>query len=268
MLRALLPLRRAVLVLPFLLLGLAGPGAAAPALRIYAMDSRPISFRQDGQPDGLVVELAQLVQQRLGSHDPIEIVPWARAHTLALKEANVLLLSIVRTPEREQVLRFVGPVFQSHIAAFAVRSRAAELRARDPSLLSLRAGARRGSVFVSMARAAGYHLTDETNASENAARMLMLGRFDLWFEGEEIAGNALRSAGYQLDQVEVMARLPPRPVYFAFSRNTPEALVQAWETALAGLKRDGSFQRVHHKWLPGYELPAEPAPAPSRRPPP
>lgn len=243
---------------------------APPPLHIYAMDSRPISFRDGAQVDGLAVEMAREVQRRAGIHDSMqfEIVPWARANSLAANEPNVLLLTAVRTPERERFLRFVGPVFLSRIAAFAVRGRAAELRARDPSLHSLRAGARRGSVFVLLARAAGYNVVDETAATDNAVRMLMKGRFELWFEGEEIAGGALAAAGYSVDDVEVMARLAPQPVYFGFSRGTPEAVVQAWDAALRDMKRDGSYQRIHRKWLPNYELPPDARQTAVKAPPP
>ncbi|MFA9216297.1 MAG: transporter substrate-binding domain-containing protein, partial [Sphingomonadaceae bacterium] len=111
--------------------------ADASWLHIYGMEGRPISFLNGNQPDGMVVELAREVQRRIGSKDPIQIIPWARANALAASKQNALLLSIVRTPERDRYLRFVGPVFYSHISAYAVRNRASELRKRDPSLQNL-----------------------------------------------------------------------------------------------------------------------------------
>lgn len=239
------------------LLAAAGVPAQERPLRIYGMESKPVSFLDKGGPAGLAVDLAQAVQQRLGRNDPIEIVPWARANTLAGKQPNVLLLSIVRTPDRAQRLTFVGPIFVAYISAFAIKGRAAEIRAMGDGIYKLRSGARRGSIFVERARGYGYNMTDEPVSSEAAARMLMLRRFDLWFDGEEIVGPALEQAGYARSDVELVKQLSLEDVFFAFSAGTPAATVRAWESALRDMKRDGSFQKIYRKWLPRYPFPAD-----------
>jgi polar amino acid transport system substrate-binding protein len=243
------------LLLFLLPLGLAWAGPVV--LKIYAMEGRPVSFLEGGKATGLVVELAREVQRRIRSTDPIEIVPWARANLLAEKEANVLLLSTISTPARDRYLRYVGPLFQLHLGGYALRSRAAELRARDPGLRSLRAGARRGSVFIGVAREAGYNLTEEVNGSETAARMLFAQRFDLLFDGDEILSGAVRRVGRDPDELELMVKLGTQNVNFAFSNGTHDSVLQAWEAALRDMKRDGSYQAIHRRWLPGYALPPE-----------
>jgi polar amino acid transport system substrate-binding protein len=231
--------------------------AAAQPLKIYATESPPLSFRAGTGVDGLAAELVREVQRRVGGHEVIEILPWSRSRVLAAQTPNVLQLSLLRTPEREREMRFFGPWLISRVAVLAARSRAAELRNRDPELRSLRTGVRRASATTALAHDAGFNVTDEINTSDNGARMLMLGRFELWFESEELALGALQAAGYKPGDVEVLARLSPQPIYFAFSKGTPEALIQAWDAALRDMKRDGSFQRIHSKWLPGYEMPAD-----------
>ncbi len=239
----------------------AGAARAAdhePALVIYGMESKPICFTENGKPAGFAVELAQQVTYRLNRHDDIKVVPWARASAMALAAPNVMALTMVRTPERELTMRFVGPIFNSYIAIFASKSQAPQLRAQGRGAwLALRGAARRGSAFIGIAQRHGYRITDETNGSESAARMLVQGRFDLWFEGEEIAMEAARAAGLRDGEVELLQRLETQEVNFAFSRATPVATVQAWEAALRDMKRDGTFQKLHRKWLPGYPLPGE-----------
>ncbi|HEX5344593.1 MAG TPA: ABC transporter substrate-binding protein [Duganella sp.] len=235
---------------------LAGAAGAAP-LKIYGMESGPISFLNGSRPDGYAVELARAIQQRLGTHEPIEIVPWARANTLAVVGPGVMLLSIVRTPERERNLRFVGPIFNTRVTALALKGRTAEWQKQNVDLHKLRAGARRGSIFVSLPRAQGYSVLDETNTSETAAKMLINRRFDLWFDGEELYPEALRLAGYRQSEVEVAFRLDLVEVHFAFSRGTPPATIDAWERALREMKRDGSLLTIYRKWLPPHQLPAD-----------
>ncbi|GJI98450.1 peptide ABC transporter ATP-binding protein [Duganella caerulea] len=229
--------------------GLASAAPDVPVLKIYGMDSKPVSYADAGQPAGLAVELAHRIQDKLGRHDAIDIVPWVRAQSLAEAGPNVLLLTVVRTPERERQMQFVGPIFTSRLVAYAVKGRLAELRRHDPSLYKLHAGARRGSIFANTARGLGFNLTDETNTSEIAAKMLMSRRFDLWFDGEELMPGAMERAGHRPAEVEVALRLGTAEVYFAFSSGTSKELVEAWAGALRELKRDGSLQKIQHKWL-------------------
>lgn len=236
----------------------AGPALPQTApLRIYGMESKPVSFMGAAGPDGITVEVAQHIQQRLGRSDPVEVVPWSRANTIAMHQPNVLLLSIIRTPERERRFTLVGPVFVGYISVYARKDRAAAIRAMGDGIYKLRGGARRGSVFVERARSLGYNVTDEPVSSEVAARMLMMRRFDLWFDGEQVIGHSLAVAGYALSDVEKLRQLSTEDVNFAFSAGTPLATVQAWDAALREMKRDGSFQKIHRKWLPHYPLPAD-----------
>ena len=243
---------------------LAGPSSAQPSapLKIYGMESKPTSFMRDGHADGLVVELVAAIQQRLGRPERVEIIPWGRANALAKAEPNVMLASVVRTPEREAVLHFVGPVFTTRVSAYVVKGRLAELRRKDPGLRKVRAGGQRGSIFVSLPRRMGYNLTDEANTADAAAKMLMLRRFDLWFEAEELMPASMEQAGYRPDAVELAFNLSVNAVYFAFSKGTSAATIVEWSDALRDMKRDGSLLKIRQKWLPAAPLPPDVAAPP------
>ncbi|GAB2877271.1 amino acid ABC transporter substrate-binding protein [Pseudoduganella ginsengisoli] len=248
---------RCAVFLLALLCSIAMAAEADLPLRIFGMDSRPVSFIEDGKPTGLVVELAQEVQRRLGRSDPIEIVPWIRALSIAKNDRRVLLLSIVPTPERSKTMVYAGPLFLVKVAVFARADRAEALRAAGHDLKAWRTGARRGSIFAHVAQREGFSLTDETNSSDLGARMLMQGRFDLWVEGEETAGVALEHMGYRRSDVVLLRTLSTEDVFFAFTSDTPQELVRAWNDALRDMKRDGTFLRIHRKWLPAQQLPTD-----------
>ena len=231
--------------------------AQGAPLKIYGMENKPTSFMRDGRPDGLVVELVAAVQQRLGRPERAQIIPWTRANALAKAEPNVMLAAVVRTPEREAFLHFVGPVFTTRISAYVVKGRLDELRRKDPGLRKVRAGGQRASVFVSLPRRMGYNVTDEVNTAETAAKMLMSRRFDLWFVAEELMPASMELAGYRPDAVELAFNLGVNGVYFAFSNGTPAATIVAWSDALRDMKRDGSFLKIHRKWLPASQLPQD-----------
>ncbi|MET0265279.1 MAG: transporter substrate-binding domain-containing protein [Duganella sp.] len=251
-------MRSAFFLLSLLLAAcLLAPAQAGP-LRIYGMENRPTSFMDGERPAGMAVDLVAEIQRRMGQAQPFEIIPWARANTLA-RGPDVMLAAVVRTPERAH-LRFVGPIFTDRISAYAVRERLPELRMRDPGFTRLRAGGQRSTVFSSLPRRLGYNLTDEPNSAEAAAKMLMSGRFDLWFIADELVPDTLRKAGFAPDAVAPALHLSVEGVYFAFSPGTDERVVEAWTVALRQMKGDGSFLRIHRKWLKDHQLPPDVTP--------
>lgn len=240
-----------------LVLGLQSAALAGP-LKIYGMENRPVTFMDGGRPAGMAVDLIEEIQRRLGERHPVELIPWARANTLA-HGPDVMLAAVVRTPERSH-LHFVGPIFTSRISAYVVKGRLPELRARDPALTSLRAGAQRSTVFSSLPKRMGYHLTDETNSADIAVKMLMSKRFDVWFTAEELMPGAMLRAGFKPSQVELAFNLSVEGVYFAFSPGTDDNVIAAWAATLRAMKHDGSYLRIHRRWLSPTQLPADVAP--------
>ena len=252
-------MRLKLLVLYLALLLCAGTSHAneAQSLRIFSTESKPLAFMNEGRPDGFMVELMHALQDRIGRHDALEIVPWARATMLAEAGPNAMLLFVARTPERERNLQFIGPVFSTQLTAFALKGKAAEWRRQKLDFQQLRGGARRGTIFATQARAQGFNVIEEASNAEIAAKMLINGRFDLWFDAEELMADTVRSAGYDPDQLEVAFRRPGQSIYIAFSKGVPQAVVRTWNEALSAMKRDGSFLKIHRKWLPSSQLPLD-----------
>ncbi|WP_080965516.1 substrate-binding periplasmic protein [Chromobacterium subtsugae] len=104
----------------FVLLLSQSAAAQLPALHILTEDDPPLTFSQNGQPAGLVVEVVREIQRRVGSHDPITVMPWARGYLLAQTQANTALFNTNRIAEREHLFKWVGPVTAT-LGSFFVR---------------------------------------------------------------------------------------------------------------------------------------------------
>lgn len=75
-------------------------------------DFPPYNFYDSqGKPTGIHVELAEAMLKELGREDiKVELIPWARAYEMGLKEKNVLVACISRMPHREKLFKWVGRV--------------------------------------------------------------------------------------------------------------------------------------------------------------
>ncbi|MGL1863135.1 MAG: transporter substrate-binding domain-containing protein [Pseudodesulfovibrio sp.] len=94
--------------------------AAEPKLQVITEIAPPASFIDtDGNLTGLAVEIIQAIQQEIGDHTEIQVMPWARGYQELTTNSNVALFSTTRTPARENLFQWVGPLFTTRWIIYA-----------------------------------------------------------------------------------------------------------------------------------------------------
>ena len=95
----------------------AAPGWTAE-LRLITAELPPYTFQVPpatvsefpGPGQGLVQEVVEEMARRVGHSGTIEYMPWARAQQIAMTEPNVGILSLTRSPEREDKYRWLAKI--------------------------------------------------------------------------------------------------------------------------------------------------------------
>ena len=128
-----------------------------------------------------------------------------------------MLFTLGRSAEREKLMIMLGPVAISNTALYTRKGNAARLLALGNQLYKQPVGAYRGSVFADAAKKKGFVHFDLAPTPQMTANKLLARRFDLWVEGS----------------------------------------IKEWEEALIWLKKDGQFQKIHHKWQPNEAPPMD-----------
>jgi polar amino acid transport system substrate-binding protein len=221
----------------------------AKALTIYTEDWPPVSYLGHKQLEGMGVEMVQALQAKMGTQDAISLVPWVRGYKALLEEPNIMLFSVGRSAEREQLMYLLGPIAISHTVLYARKGQAQRLLALGDALYKQPVGAYRGSIFADTAKRKGFTSFDLAATPQITATKLMGKRFELWVEGSIVVPAVLQQIGHHIDDIEPIMVLDSLELYLAFSRKTPLSTIRNWENALVWLKKEGAFQKIHKKWL-------------------
>jgi len=231
-----------------LALCLAGPSMAQK--RLLSEEFPPINFSEGGEARGLAVDVVQEIQRRLQLDLPIEFMPWARAYRDVQLGGETALFSMARTTGRERLFKWVGPVvtFYSSIygpARGGVRLRSIEDAKRAKAVLVVR------DWYTSEElKQLGFRNLVSVADPPAAIRMLLAGRAD-YFATERLSmPKIMAQAGVAEDALEIVYSYASAEGYIAFSLDTPDARVKAWQTQLDAMKRDGSFVAIYKRWLP------------------
>ena len=63
------------------------------------------------------------------------------------------------------------------------------------------------------------------------------------------------NAGIDPDELQEVFIYMRSALYIAFSKSTDAKTVSAWNAALAAMKKDGTFARIHARYFPGAPIP-------------
>lgn len=233
----------------------------AAELEVLTEEYPPITFTRDGKVTGLGTEIVEEIQRRVGSTSRIGVVPWARAYQAALSQANVALFTTMRTPEREALFRWVGPLTTVKAGLYARRGSGLRLETLGEAKAVHRIVVPREYWTHQILRAAGFSNLDTADTPERMVRMLLAGRASLMAADNQTLPEILAQVGASTKDVELIHTFSTSQSYVVLSLGTPEDTARRWQRALNDMKRDGSFARIYAKWLPGEVPPGlEPNP--------
>lgn len=227
--------------------------AAAAELRLYTEDYRPFSYLEEGRPSGMAVAVVEELIRRTGEAARIELVPWTRGYHQVRQQADTALFSTVRTPAREPLFHWVGPIARGHTRFYSLK----ESGVRVANLDDVR---QLGTLAVPK-QWYSYELLREQQMEnlygvptpQDMLRMFRHGRVKLLLANNLTLDGMLAEQGMHAGQLQEQFDLMPNDSYIAFSRQTDLERVARWQRALDEMRRDGSLERIYRQWFPSAD---------------
>jgi len=229
------------------LVGQAGAQALKPidfsAVKIVTSEYPPYSFSEGDEVKGVAVDRARKVLAKLKLDKPITIFPWARAYETARTAPNTLIFSMARSKEREKAFKWVGTIVDFNVKVFKLKERDDIDVKNFSDLANYSIGALNRDIKGNYLRSQG--LNPEIYASEETGiRMLFRGRIDLMPIDTASFNYRMENLNLPIDAVEEVLTLSDisDPLYMAFNRQTPDAVVNAFREALDAVREEQAAQ--------------------------
>lgn len=229
---------------------------SALEFKVLTEDYAPFNYMENGELTGFTTEIVEILLEKTGIQPvrgKILLWPWKRAYQTALEEENVLLFTTTRTPEREDLFKWVGPIYPREQWVFKLKERT------NIQIDSLEDA--KGYTIVAVKEAANHQFLSKhgfeegknlltTNTGDSKIKMLLAGRVDLaLYIKLDIAYN-LRQIGKTYDMVEPLFLASGDLWYYlAFSKGTPDEVVEQFQQALDAMKQDGIYNTLLEKYM-------------------
>ncbi len=219
------------------------------SLIYYTEEYPPFNFREDGEIKGIAVDLLREAVALSGVSIPksnIILLPWSRSYRSALLQENSGLFSTTRTPHREDLFQWVGPIDVAKVSIIARKGSGIVIN--EPlDIGKYRIGVMRDDVGEQMLFSLGVPRESMQEASivSRLIEQLYKKRIDLMVYDERSAAWLFEQAGYSRDSFETVYVMEQSAIYYAFNKDVDKSIIEELQKNINTLKNTNDANGIN-----------------------
>ena len=181
----------------------------------------------------------------------VKSLPWKRGYKYLSDEPDVVLFTVTRTPHRENLFKWAGPIITSNLVFFAKRDSKIEIKRLEDAKKIDKIGLVQGYSVEKLLRQHGFTNLDTVSGSETTNPLkLMNGRIGLWATVDLVGIHHAKLQGVHPKNMKIVYVISKdQHKYIAFSKQISDEIVQQWQNVLDRLKQDGTYEKFLNKWI-------------------
>lgn len=213
-------------------------------------DAPPQNFLKDGEPQGLAVDILKEMWTRMGMKPgKIRLVPWTQGYRQALSTPNTVIFATSRLEDRENLFKWVGPIRTPRLGLIAKREKRLKLTSlsdiKDYRVATVIDDA--SELFLLSRKVPSKNLVRVTTLKA-AVHKLTCGSVDMIAYGEENVWYYFKGHGINRKEYEKLLTISGQADFYAFNKETPDAVIKRFQDAFLSLKKDGTYNRLLVKY--------------------
>lgn len=217
--------------------------ANAQTLRLLTEEYPPYNFSKNGIISGAAVEQAELMMKALGTPYSLEILPWARALSLAENQPWTCVFTTGHDEERDKRFKWVEPLLIDRMVMLRkVGSGVNPANIEEAKRFTV--GTQRGDFSGTYLQNHAFPKIDLAADMETTVKKLLVGRIDMMVTSEKTF-EAMRDEGKALEPALV---LEGKLYGFACNLGLPDAVVEKMQAELKKLIADGTQDQIFVKY--------------------
>ena len=219
------------------------------AMDWYSEEYPPFNYMgKDGVPTGMAVDILLAALKKIGANiipENFKIVPWNESYKLVQRNPGTVLFSTTYTPERQRMMKFVGPSIPVRVSIIVPKSK--KIIVNDVADLSaLRIGVVRDDIGDQLIRK--FALSDESIAKKDSLKQLShyfaRGRVDAIAYATSVFSYSVKNSGQDPAQYEEALVLKEGQLGYAFHNSTSPEVLAPLQRAIDGLRADGTIDKI------------------------
>ncbi|NLE06547.1 MAG: transporter substrate-binding domain-containing protein, partial [Crenarchaeota archaeon] len=200
------------------------------------------------EAEGISVEILEAIFQSIGvnrSRADVEVISLSEGLQRVEANTKTVLFSIARTAEREDLYKWAGPFTKSSFVCYASMSKNITISSAE-DLNNYRIGVIESTVENNLLINQGVNASNIFNAltPKELIDMLEEDQIDVWTTGDITGRYEMQKAGVDPNNYEIIYEIGEDELYFVFSKDVSDVLVDAFEQALEVVRHQKDTQGV------------------------
>lgn len=223
-------------------------------IKIYTENYPPYNMLVDGKVEGIGVDILSAILKRINSSqskDDIILTNWSRAYNLALKKKNHMVFSTAKTKERENLFKWVGPIYENTLDLIALKSKNIKIKSLE-DIKKYKVGVVLNDLSEHILIQKGFKDNIERvsgkNSFEISFKKLEKNKIDMFAYIKLLSKYSVKNEGFINNNLETVYSFEKISGYFAFNKNTPQSIIDKWQKALDEIKADGTYEKIMKKY--------------------
>ncbi|PKR56815.1 substrate-binding periplasmic protein [Thalassospira lohafexi] len=204
----------------------------------------PFNFLENGQLRGVGAEVVQAMAGQIGYGRHIEVLPWKRVILRLEEDANIGVFSMTRTPQREDMYSWVGPIVRTNAGIYQLVDQPNPVRSIDDLRSAKGIGVQAGGADEVALRSYGFDNLEPIHNPRGGVLMLASGRIALLVSSDIELFRQIGDTSVTRDQLQMVYGFASADLYLAFSKQTPPSVVKVWQKAYDRIVESGQFDRI------------------------
>lgn len=230
---------------------------AGDDLNFYTEEWIPFNYTNEaGTVDGFSTAIIRKIAQNIGTKVVIEPQPWSRALRSVQVSENKVIYSIYRTPEREKLFKWVGPIYKVETVLWGLRESKLPIKNLEDAK-NFKIAVQADSAYVTELQKRGFNSSKVvTDHATQEIEMVIRGVADL-VPLSILSITKLNTRAKEQQSKGRAGNVHWKPyvtlfsddLYFGFNIETPDATVAEWQKELNRLKSSPFYKDIENTYV-------------------
>ncbi len=235
-----------IFTLSFILVFITHRYSNAEPHSILTQDLPPWSYAGE---KGIIVDIANEIEQRIGTNVKIKCLPWSRAQQMTKNGNNYLVFPLARVPKREKNFVWVINVMPSDLVFASLYGKPMDL---DMARKAEKILVQQDTPPEFFLRANNFDNIHTITNSSNIPVMLQKKRGDAWFGDINVTRSTVLNTMYEKRMIYGPS-VKHNSIYIGASKNISKALVKKYQKIFIEIKKDGTYKNIMNRYLKSNE---------------
>lgn len=219
------------------------------AMTWYTEEYPPYNFsNEEGLPTGMAVDILLAAFDKMDvklSAKDLKITSWNRSYKYVQRKPGTALFSMTYTPERQKILKLVGPAIPLSISVIAPKESGIIIRSSE-DLNQLKIGVVSNDIGDQLIKKLSLNnaVIKRINNSNQLFSLLKAGKVDVVAYSVDVFKTVIKKAGGTPSHYEGVHVLHEGQSGYAFHKLTDQRVLDHLQHAIDGLKSDGTIEKI------------------------